>query len=333
MKIPNRIVSPAHRDAGGSRDDSSEIISTPSFLGLLERPDQLGAVQEERVDASQANVSLDANAKSWHGNDFRSSHNAHDKCDGPVPGSGKEHLSTDEDTKKTVVSQSTVSPPRNTLKLGKVSDASISPMSALIESCVNYAKANAPFPVGDDVGMHLLASVAAGEMIKCELASPSGSPHRNLSSVEPSCKADDFEVKPFPLDSHSSEDDLSEDVVSGSTQKDHFEGCVLTSSKGDDKTSLIFSSERPVQAEATCMNSSFVDVDRLVVPSPGSNNVTNELAAYTSDSGMSTYVEEGRQTRKNALPDGSFLGEVQDAKWMLIILPHTSIQSSMKLLI
>ncbi|KAF5957441.1 hypothetical protein HYC85_004666 [Camellia sinensis] len=43
---------------------------------------------------------------------------------------------------------------------------------------------------GDDVGMKLLASVAAGEMSMADLISPTDSPRRNTPTVEDSCMGD-----------------------------------------------------------------------------------------------------------------------------------------------
>ncbi|KAF3329153.1 TFIIS helical bundle-like domain-containing protein [Carex littledalei] len=58
----------------------------------------------------------------------------------------------------------------------KVARNSFSSMNALVESCVKYSEASTPPQAGDDMGMNLLASVAAGEISKSELISSSRSP-------------------------------------------------------------------------------------------------------------------------------------------------------------
>ncbi|MQL69056.1 hypothetical protein Taro_001344 [Colocasia esculenta] len=51
---------------------------------------------------------------------------------------------------------------------------------------------------GDDVGMNLLASVAAGEMSKSDVASPTGSPRGNSPTTEEHCTLDDVKPKDIP---------------------------------------------------------------------------------------------------------------------------------------
>ncbi|XP_031373534.1 uncharacterized protein LOC116188369 isoform X1 [Punica granatum] len=312
VKIPTRSRSPAQRAAGGSVDDLSMMNSRPSSPAHLERPDQLGTVVEGRADASQANVSSDANVESWQGDDFRDPPTACGPLDRDL---GEDHCNIDENTKKTqVVSKCTTSSPRNTLKLGKALEPSLSPMNALIESCVNYVEANAPVPIGDDVGMHLLASVAAGEMFKSEPASPDGSPHGDPSSMEPSCKANDLEVKPVSQDSYLRNDDASKGLVSECAQRDHFEGSALMSSKGDGKTYPLCIDERAGEAQDVRLNSSSVNGDQTAAPSSGSNKVRNDLAVAASISEAGIYSEEGKESKESASLEGSHLDGTIDEK-------------------
>lgn len=62
-----------------------------------------------------------------------------------------------------------------TLKAGKTYEASYSSINALAESCAKFPQASMSVPVGDDVGMNLLASVAASEMSRSDV-SQGGSP-------------------------------------------------------------------------------------------------------------------------------------------------------------
>ncbi|KAJ3700606.1 hypothetical protein LUZ61_004311 [Rhynchospora tenuis] len=70
----------------------------------------------------------------------------------------------------------------------KAARNSFSSMNALVESCVKYSEASTPPQAGDDMGMNLLASVAAGEISKSELISSSGSP---AVSPEMQCEGGD----------------------------------------------------------------------------------------------------------------------------------------------
>ncbi|GJS72312.1 bromo adjacent homology domain, transcription factor IIS, partial [Tanacetum coccineum] len=62
-----------------------------------------------------------------------------------------------------------------TPKPGKLYEASYSSINALVESCAKFSEASVSPSVGDDVGMNLLASVAAGELSTSD-ASPALSP-------------------------------------------------------------------------------------------------------------------------------------------------------------
>ncbi|KAK4800008.1 hypothetical protein SAY86_025373 [Trapa natans] len=302
VKIPNRTCSPARRVAVGSIDDSA-MNSRPSSPIPSERPDQLDTAMEERADASQANMSLDVNGESLRENDFRDM-NAHEEGgDGPADiGPSEEHPNTDESTNKViVVPKNYISSPRNSLKVGKVPEATIDPMSALIESCVHYAEAHAPVPVGDDVGMHLLASVAAGEMLKSELESPAASPCGVPSLVEPPSEVNNPEMKPLPPDNHTWQDDHSKDV-----------GGALMLNGGDGNSSRLFSSGQPVE-EDRHLNSSSMDVDQLVIPSPWCNKVPNKIVVDCSNAEMNISSEgdgESKITTKEMVQSD----ELQDAK-------------------
>ncbi|KAJ3694933.1 hypothetical protein LUZ60_000310 [Juncus effusus] len=65
---------------------------------------------------------------------------------------------------------------------------SFSSMNALIESCVKYSEVSTPPQAGDDIGMNLLASVAAGEISKSEHGSPDILPEEH-------CEADNNKGK------------------------------------------------------------------------------------------------------------------------------------------
>ena len=67
--------------------------------------------------------------------------------------------------------------------------------SSDLESCAK-CEANASVSVVDDVGMNLLANVAAGEMAKRKSVSPDDSPLRNTAVIEDSSVGNDTKSKP-----------------------------------------------------------------------------------------------------------------------------------------
>uniref|UniRef100_A0A2P2MVM5 Uncharacterized protein LOC103329902 n=1 Tax=Rhizophora mucronata TaxID=61149 RepID=A0A2P2MVM5_RHIMU len=74
-------------------------------------------------------------------------------------------------------------------------DPSLSSINALVESCAKFSEASASVSPEDDVGMNLLASVAAGEILKADNISPLASPLRNSSVEEKSSSDDDGRLK------------------------------------------------------------------------------------------------------------------------------------------
>ncbi|XP_059641199.1 uncharacterized protein LOC132283280 [Cornus florida] len=105
---------------------------------------------------------------------------------------------------------------RITPNQGKPFDASFSSINALIESCVKLSEASTSASGGDDIGMNLLASVAAGEMPRSD-ASPLGSPGRNSPVPEDPRSGNDLKLR--QLDEHiaRNEEQLNDVAHSAST--------------------------------------------------------------------------------------------------------------------
>ncbi|XP_022727192.1 uncharacterized protein LOC111283065 [Durio zibethinus] len=198
VKIPNRGRSPAQSTSGGSLEDHSVTNSRASSPVLSEKHEQLDRNMKEKSDTYQANVITDVKTESWQSNDFKDVLTGSDEGDGsPAAVPDEENCRTGEDAKKTTeVTKTASSSSGNELKLGKLQEASFSSINALIDSCVKYSEANVCMPVGDDAGMNLLASVAAGEISKSDVASPIDSPQRNAPVVEHSSTGNDTKLKP-----------------------------------------------------------------------------------------------------------------------------------------
>ena len=193
VKIPNRGRSPAESASGGSFEDPSMVNSQASSPVLSGKHDQSDRNLKEKSDVYRDNNTSDANTESWQSNDFKDAMTGSDEGDGsPATLPDEERSRTGDDTRKikTASSSSGIEP-----KSGKLVEASFTSVNALIESCAK-CEANASVSVVDDVGMNLLANVAAGEMAKRKSVSPDDSPLRNTAVIEDSSVGNDTKSKP-----------------------------------------------------------------------------------------------------------------------------------------
>lgn len=210
----NRGRSPAQSASGGSFEDPSIMSSRASSPVLSDRHDQSDRNSKEKCDTYRANVPSDVNAESWQSNDFKDLQTGSDEGDGsPATLPDEERSKTVEDRKPPEVSKAASSSSGNDLKSGKLHEASFSSMNALIESCAKYSEANTSMSPADEVGMNLLASVAAGEMCKSQLVSPTDSPQVSAPVAEETCIGDDAKSKPPSGDNLAREQCLAGDAV------------------------------------------------------------------------------------------------------------------------
>lgn len=174
VRLPNTGRSPAPCANGSSFEDPTATVINVSPSAQSEKLDHPDVkVKGKSDDALQASGASNTN-----------------RCEGNassnVPCSDQR---TAEDVEKpTEVSKVTASPLGVTAKQGKSYDASFSPMNALIESCVKFSEASPTTLGGDDGGMNLLASVAAGEVSRSDV-SP--------SDPEDSCSENDVKSRQF----------------------------------------------------------------------------------------------------------------------------------------
>ncbi|KAK8559464.1 hypothetical protein V6N13_026886 [Hibiscus sabdariffa] len=152
--------------------------------------------RDRKSGTYQENVVTDVNVESLLRNDFKYVLTGYDEGDGSaaaVP--DEENCQTKEDARKsTNVTKTAFSSSGNELKSQRLWEASFSSMNALIESCAKYSKVDACIPVEDDAGMNLLASVAAEEISKSDVALPIDSSQRN-TPVENSSRGNDTVLK------------------------------------------------------------------------------------------------------------------------------------------
>lgn len=240
VKIPNRGRSPA-QSAGGSFDDPTIISSRASSPVLREKHDQFDRSLKEKSDAYRATGASDVNAESWQSNDFKDVLTASDEGDGsPATMTDEERCRTGDENKKAVeVSKTASSSSGNEHKSGNFQEASFSSIHALIESCVKYSEGTTSISAVDDLGMNLLASVAAGEISKSDLVSPSRSPQRN-TPVELPGTDNDSRVKLIPADDLCRNQSRSGDVADDELGKHSSDSVNLEAKDGDDKSVLCF---------------------------------------------------------------------------------------------
>ncbi|CAK9138642.1 unnamed protein product [Ilex paraguariensis] len=215
VKIPNQARCPAQSASGGSFEDPSIMNSRASSPVLAEKHDQFDSNLKEKSDAYQADVMTDVNTESWQSNDFKDVLTGSDEGDAsPAAIPEQEHSRIVEDIRKAASSSYGSAP-----KPGKLDDASFNSINALIDSCVKYSEAAKSMSLGDDVGMNLLASVAAGEMSKSDLVSPTDSPQRNTLIVEDTCTGDDVKSKLSPQDNFTQDVSQLSDNGDGDVDK------------------------------------------------------------------------------------------------------------------
>ncbi|XVF54162.1 hypothetical protein PTKIN_Ptkin05aG0158800 [Pterospermum kingtungense] len=217
VKIPNRGRSPAQSASGGSVEDHSVMNSRASSPVLSEKHEHLDRNMKEKSDTYRANVITDVNTESWQSNDFKDMLTGSDDGDGsPTAVPDEENCKTGEVSRKTTeVTKCASSSSGNELKVEKLQEASFSSINALIDSCVKCSEENACMRVGDDAGMNLLASVAAGEISKSDVASPINSPQRSTPVFEQSSTGNDTKVKPSAADEVGRDRNLSVESADG----------------------------------------------------------------------------------------------------------------------
>ncbi|PKA47861.1 putative mediator of RNA polymerase II transcription subunit 26c [Apostasia shenzhenica] len=182
VRLPNPGRSPG-RSTGGCYLDGPSAASRPSSPCVPNKHDH---VDRKVIGKNNACLtrSTDVNTESWQSN-----------VKERLVGSNDNEAVRGTDITRTDCSSSAneTGPSAAEAKMRN----SFSSMNALIESCAKYSEPTTPLSGVDDIGMNLLASVAAGEMSKSDLATPAasseGSPARedHLSGTNES-KSRDF---------------------------------------------------------------------------------------------------------------------------------------------
>ncbi|KAF8378322.1 hypothetical protein HHK36_029661 [Tetracentron sinense] len=280
VRLPNPGRSPARSASGGSFEDPSIIGSRASSPGLSEKHDHHDRKVKGMNDVYRANITSDVKTESWQSNDVKDGLAASDEGDGsPAAVLEEERCKTaDEDGKTTEASKATFSSSGIEFKSAKSYEASFSSINALIDSCVKCSEASVSMSVGDDIGMNLLASVAAGEMSKSDLVSPIGSPGRNSPLPEDSCT--DAKLNSSPEDVVAQNQGHPDNGADGVPEKQgdfvgplrvkdglqHLTTHLSTNFSVGIKTTSSFSEEKPVGEDSKNLFPSIMDLQQTAEP-------------------------------------------------------------------
>ncbi|KAG5527310.1 hypothetical protein RHGRI_028266 [Rhododendron griersonianum] len=107
--------------------------------------------------------------------------------------------------------------------------SSRSSMNVLIDSCVKFSEARTTVSGGDDIGMNLLASVAAGEMCRSDVL-PSGSPGKNSPVPIESCFGNDVKLRRL-------DKDTANDRTNGGDMLEH--GCAVDCLRVENESPMV----------------------------------------------------------------------------------------------
>ncbi|XP_019427631.1 PREDICTED: uncharacterized protein LOC109335858 isoform X2 [Lupinus angustifolius] len=188
LRLPNSGRSPSRGASGGTFEE-------PAILcGKASPPADKNESQDRRVKAKTdclqtyvaSNLINDASDSNGALTGFEEGKGS--------PVSDERCRATEDSNKVAELSKPTSSSSGFVSRSGQIYDASLSPMNALVESCVKFSEASVSTSPGDD-GMNLLASVAAGEIFRSKNNSPLASPERKSPAADESSSGNDCKSK------------------------------------------------------------------------------------------------------------------------------------------
>ncbi|KAK9052425.1 hypothetical protein SSX86_029054 [Deinandra increscens subsp. villosa] len=184
VRLPNTSRSPTQTASLESPEESSTI----SEKGSLPLPSMKQDQKLSKIDAVQGNNAPNPNL----GNDLSSA---------------KGHVVCDEEHGKKDGSFGSGSSSGVTPKPGKLYEPSYSSINALVESCAKFSEASVSPSIGDDGGINLLASVAAGELSRSDV-SPACSPDCSSSVPKDLSSSNAAKLRQTAHDGGHSEDNI-----------------------------------------------------------------------------------------------------------------------------
>ncbi|KAK7316416.1 hypothetical protein VNO77_35435 [Canavalia gladiata] len=188
LRLPNTGRSPSRGASGGSFEEPATTCSKASPpADKSENQDRRFKTKSDclqsHVVSNMPNDAMDANEALIGVDEGKGSPTIDERCRANEDGDKVAETSKPTSSSSGFVSRS-----------GQTYDASLSPMNALVESCVKISEASASMSLGDD-GMNLLATVAAGEISRSGNASPLASPERKSLAADELSSGNDFKLK------------------------------------------------------------------------------------------------------------------------------------------
>ncbi|XP_074587152.1 uncharacterized protein LOC141843040 [Curcuma longa] len=155
VRLPNASQSPGKSDSGGFLEDELIMGGQSSSIGMSDKKDLNDGRMKLKNDVPLSHAIDATDTVSCQGNDVKEG-----------LGGITEHRRNVEVTEKLADPAKTalLSGNENGACLTEPRTSSYNSMLALVESCAKYSEAVSPLAVGDDMGMNLLATVAAGEI-------------------------------------------------------------------------------------------------------------------------------------------------------------------------
>ncbi|KAG6425262.1 hypothetical protein SASPL_115689 [Salvia splendens] len=242
VKISNRIRSPVQGVNGGSLEVPTVMSSRASSPVLKHK--QSDDPSKGKSDLHQRNA--DADMKTSQASDQKDTLTGPEGAGLPAVPPNEEQSMTIEDSKRTIEG-----PPAALSKLVK-SHSSFSPMNALIESCAKYSEETS-LSLEDDLGINLLASVAAGELSRSDVVSPTNSSERSMPIADEVCNGDEEKSK-FSIEDSVACDGKQHaglEASSWSNDRSHLSKNASPEFSGDRKCSPSYSSRDVPAGEGT----------------------------------------------------------------------------------
>ncbi|XP_042403839.1 uncharacterized protein LOC121993209 isoform X2 [Zingiber officinale] len=302
VRFPNTGRSPGKSDSGGSLEDQLVTSGKSSPVGI-----------SDKNDLNDGKLKLKNDVPLYHTTDVNTA-----ACQGNDVNEGLSGI--EEHRRNAEVTAKLADPARTACLSGNENGTcwtepranSYNSMLALVESCAEYSESANPLAAGDDMGMNLLATVAAGEISRSNIITPIdslGSPR----AVEEQCTGNDVSMLGLSCDDDMAERNTPHDesANSSSEKKEKKVDCVLASdilqtdnkltSKSANSTQL-----QTTQSTITCMSSlDNLDSENTVVksgeeridePEPeegdsiGADPIKDKQTTDVQISGICTYI-------------------------------------------
>ncbi|GFP79941.1 hypothetical protein PHJA_000137500 [Phtheirospermum japonicum] len=293
VKISNCASSHARGVSGGSLEDATYMSNQATYPVLLNKQEQPGHATKHKSNASRSNVAADMNMCLI--NDPKDVLTGSEGAQSPAV--LREVLSMNTDDSRGLIER----PSTNQLKLVKLHASSFSPMNALIESCAKYSEATSSLSLDDVVGMNLLASVAAGEMFRSDVVSPTDSTERSTPAVEEVCSGGEAK-------SRSSPDDCPREVLNqicNDGECDGKEQAVLDRGSGDRKSAQSHSAEdKPTGESGKDFADSEWEISEKSNEKTGTTSKAVPLSSEKVRGGESHGVHDDKNTFSNDNSEG-----------------------------